>query len=84
MAFKKKINKGAILEDGPVVESSVATEIKEENENTVAEGLKQTKNRYPGNWIKATPSEIQQYQDEGRLFGHDPDTDEVLIDVNKK
>ena len=84
MAVRKKINKGVILEDGPVVESAIATEIKEENENTVAEGLKEPKNRYPGNWIKATPAEIQQYQDEGRLFGHDPDAGEVLIDVNKK
>lgn len=74
----------AVLEDTPikVVEIEGVKEI--ESENTVAEGSREKKARYPGNWIKATQKEVEQYTREGRLFGYDPETQEVLIDVNKK
>jgi|GEM_PF-4581473 len=69
------------LEDtAPALPEGVA---QTESENTVAEGLRQPKKRYPGNWIKATPEEVQAYTEQGRLFGYDPDNGEVLIDVKK-
>ena len=35
--------------------------------------------RGEGNWIQATPQEMKQYEDEGRLLGFDPNTNEVLL-----
>lgn len=55
-----------------------------ESENTVLEGLKEPKVRFPGKWIKATDAEIKAYQESGELFGHDPEAGEVLLVSNLK
>lgn len=50
-----------------------------ESENTVADGLKQPKKVYPGKWTKMTVKEVMAAQEEGILFGYNPDTGEGLI-----
>lgn len=79
---RKIVKQTPVLEDGKVQLMEGASQI--ESENTVLEGLKEPKVRYPGKWIKATEEEIHAYQQSGQLFGHDPDAGEVLLVSNLK
>jgi hypothetical protein len=79
---KKIIKTTTVLEDDKPELMPGAAQV--ESENTVADGLKEPKVRYPGKWIKATDAEVTAYQESGQLFGHDPDAGEVLLVANLK
>jgi len=76
MVRKKQIEQ---LDDSPIPLPEGISDVKEENENTVAEGLKEVKVRYPGKWIKMTPEQVVEYSEGGTLFGYDPETGEGLL-----
>jgi hypothetical protein len=79
---KKVVKQTPVLEDGRLTLPQGAVQV--ESENTVLEGQKEPKVRFPGKWIKATEEEVLAFQESGELFGHDPDAGEVLLVSNLK